>query len=432
MMSMEGSNDSKPLGLWNVVSIGIGAMVGAGIFALLGQAALLMETSTWVAFAFGGIVAMFSGYAYARLGARYPSNGGIIDFFRRGLGNGIFSLALSLLYLMTLAVSIAMVARAFGAYAVQFLHEGSQDEHLVLLYALAIIALMTLFNSLSNHAVGRLEVILVAIKMMILLLLIVAGVWSLQPAHISLSPAPSSGAFFSCIGITFLAYAGFGMMANAADKVNDPAVIMPRAFLVAIGITSLLYIALALVLLNDVSALELEKYADTAVAQAASPLLGHIGYVIVVIGALLATASAINANLFAVFNIMDNMGSERELPKVLNKSLWRQSTWGNIIVVALIMLMTAALNLGSLASVASATFLICYLAVFVVAIRLRHDIHASLSILVIGMLVMLLVIIGFIYSLWSQGSSALMWIIGTLLLSFIVAMEMKMKRNKTV
>lgn len=299
-----------------------------------------------------------------------------------------------------------------------------------MLYALAIIALMTLFNSLSNHAVGRLEVILVAIKMMILLLLIVAGVWSLQPAHISLSPAPSSGAFFSCIGITFLAYAGFGMMANAADKVNDPAVIMPRAFLVAIGITSLLYIALALVLLNDVSALELEKYADTAVAQAASPLLGHIGYVIVVIGALLATASAINANLFAVFNIMDNMGSERELPKVLNKSLWRQSTWGNIIVVALIMLMTAVLNLGSLASVASATFLICYLAVFVVAIRLRHDIHASLSILVIGMLVMLLVIIGFIYSLWSQGSSALMWIIGTLLLSFIVAMVMK--RNKTV
>ena len=408
MMNTEGNNGNKPLGLWNVVSIGIGAMVGAGIFALLGQAALLMEASTWVAFAFGGIVAMFSGYAYARLGASYPSNGGIIDFFRRGLGNGVFSLALSLLYLLTLAVSIAMVARAFGAYAVQFLHEGSQEEHLILLYALGIIAVMTLFNSLSNHAVGRLEVILVGIKMMILLLLIIAGVWSLQPAHISVSAPPSSGAFFSCIGITFLAYAGFGMMANAADKVKDPQVI----------------------LLSDVSALELEKYADTAVAQAASPLLGHVGYVIVVIGALLATASAINANLFAVFNIMDNMGSERELPKLMNKSLWRQSTWGNIIVVVLIMLMTAALNLGSLASVASATFLICYLAVFVVAIRLRHDIHASLPILIVGTLVMLLVIVGFIYSLWSQGSRALIWIIGSLLLSLIVAMVMK--RNKTV
>ena len=205
---------------------------------------------------------------------------------------------------------------------------------------------------------------------------------------------------------------------------------MPRAFLVALGVTTLLYISLALVLLSDVSALELEKYADTAVAQAASPLLGHVGYVIVVIGALLATASAINANLFAVFNIMDNMGSERELPKLMNKPLWRQSTWGNIIVVVLIMLMTAALNLGSLASVASATFLICYLAVFVVAIRLRHDIHASLPILIVGTLVTLLVIVGFIYSLWSQGSRALIWIIGALLLSLIVAMVMK--RNKTV
>ncbi len=67
-------------------------------------------------------------------GESYPSNGGIIDFFRRGLGNGVFSLALSLLYLLTLAVSIAMVARAFlGAYAVQFLHEGSQEEHRILL-----------------------------------------------------------------------------------------------------------------------------------------------------------------------------------------------------------------------------------------------------------------------------------------------------------
>ncbi|MFQ9948949.1 MAG: amino acid permease [Escherichia coli] len=135
MMNTEGKTGNKPLGLWNVVSIGIGAMVGAGIFALLGQAALLMEASTWVAFAFGGIVAMFSGYAYARLGASYPSNGGIIDFFRRGLGNGVFAGALVIVP-VDAGGGIAMVARAFGAYAVQFLHEGSQEEHLILLYAL--------------------------------------------------------------------------------------------------------------------------------------------------------------------------------------------------------------------------------------------------------------------------------------------------------
>lgn len=99
---------------------------GGGDLRAAGAGCIANGSLDPVAFAFGGIVAMFSGYAYARLGASYPSNGGIIDFFRRGLGNGVFSLALSLLYLLTLAVSIAMVARAFGAYAVQFLHEGSR------------------------------------------------------------------------------------------------------------------------------------------------------------------------------------------------------------------------------------------------------------------------------------------------------------------
>lgn len=219
------------------------------------------------------------------------------------------------------------------------------------------------------------------------------------------------------------------MMANAADKVKDPQVIMPRAFLVAIGVTTLLYISLALVLLSDVSALELEKYADTAVAQAASPLLGHVGYVIVVIGALLATASAINANLFAVFNIMDNMGSERELPKLMNKSLWRQST-GQHHCRGVDYADDGGTKFRLTRQRCQRHLLICYLAVFVVAIRLRHDIHASLPILIVGTLVMLLVIVGFIYSLWSRGSRALIWIIGSLLLSLIVAMVMK--RNKTV
>ncbi len=107
---------------------------------------------------------MFSGYAYARLGASYPSNGGIIDFFRRGLGNGVFSLALSLLYLLTLAVSIAMVARAFGAYARAVFMKAARRS--VFYFALRVGDHCgdDAFNSLSNHAVGRLEVILISIK----------------------------------------------------------------------------------------------------------------------------------------------------------------------------------------------------------------------------------------------------------------------------
>ncbi|AOV96003.1 amino acid permease [Edwardsiella hoshinae] len=412
----------KPLGLWHVVAIGIGAMVGAGIFALLGQAALLMRASTWLAFAFGGIVAMFSGYAYARLGARYPSSGGIIDFFQQGLGSGLLSLALSLLYLVTLVLTIALVARAFGAYAADLLHDGSQDQRVILGYALGVIAVMALFNALSSHAVGRLELGLVAVKLTILLVLIAAGIWSLHPAQLTVVSHTGSGAFFSAIGITFLAYAGFGMMANAADKVRNPAETMPRAFALAIGGTALLYIVLALVLVSEVPAAELARYADTAVAHAAYPLLGDVGYTIVAIGALLATASAINATLFAAVNIMASMAQKGQLPGAFRQRLWRQSTVGNLLVVAVIMLMTLLLDLGALASVASATFLFCYLAVFVVAWRLRHTIGASALLLGCGGLVMTLVIVGFVFSLWQQGSVALLWVAAALLISLGMAL----------
>lgn len=163
---------------------------GAGIFALLGQAALLMEASTWVAFAFGGIGDVF------RL-CLCASGGELSQQWRhyRLLSSRIRQRRLFAGALVTVPVDAGGEHRhgrpCFGAYAVQFLHEGSQEEHLILLYALGIIAVMTLFNSLSNHAVGRLEVILVGIKMMILLLLIIAGVWSLQPAHISVSAPPA-------------------------------------------------------------------------------------------------------------------------------------------------------------------------------------------------------------------------------------------------
>ncbi|ELM3737850.1 amino acid permease, partial [Edwardsiella piscicida] len=351
-------------------------------------------------------------------------------FFRRGLGDGLLTLSLSLLYLVTLVLTIAMVARAFGAYAADLLHDGSQDQRVILSYALGVIALMALFNALSSHAVGRLEVVLVAIKLGILLVLIAAGVWALHPASLTLTSSSGGGAFFSAIGITFLAYAGFGMMANAADKVRSPATTMPRAFTLAIGVTALLYVTLALVLVSDVPAAQLERYADTAVAQAAYPLLGRVGYTIVAIGALLATASAINATLFAAFNIMASMGSEGDLPGAFRRPLWRQSTPGNLTVVALIMLITLLLDLGALANVASATFLFCYLAVFVVAWRLRREIGAAAPLLLCGALVMLLVIVGFLFSLWQQGGPALLWVLGALLLS--LALALLFRRGRTV
>ncbi|MEF9942978.1 MAG: amino acid permease, partial [Burkholderiaceae bacterium] len=141
---------AKPLNIWNVAALGIGSMVGAGVFALLGQVALLVRGETWIAFALGGVVALFSGYSYARLGARYPSRGGIIDYFRLGLISPLIERSLAMLYLITLALTIAMVAKAFGAYGARLFHAPSLAAQRIDLYASGIVIALTLLNVIGS------------------------------------------------------------------------------------------------------------------------------------------------------------------------------------------------------------------------------------------------------------------------------------------
>ena len=105
------------MNVWSVAAMGIGSMVGAGIFALLGQAALVAGSATYLAFPLGGGVAALSGYSYAKLAARFPQAGGISEYFDKAFGVGRLSGTLSLIYLITLAVTVAMVASATMGYS---------------------------------------------------------------------------------------------------------------------------------------------------------------------------------------------------------------------------------------------------------------------------------------------------------------------------
>jgi amino acid transporter len=394
------SSATKAMGVWNVAALGIGSMVGAGIFALLGQAALAVGPNTYLAFAAGGVIALLSGYSYARLGAGYPGRGGIIEFFRRGLPSRTLAIALSLLYLVTLALTIAMVAKAFGAYAARLLHDPPTHLERVNTYAALVIVALTLLNIVGAEAVGRAEVALVGVKLVILAVLIVAGATTLKLDMLTSGGATSFDAFLRVIGLTFFAYAGYGMMANAAGDVADPERTISRAFMIAIAVTIVLYVALSLVVLGNVTPEKLAKYADTAVAEAAEPVLGHAGFVIISIGALLATSSAINATLFAMLSIMGDMGQRGELPAAFDRPVWRRGTAGLLASIAAVLAITVFLDLGALANVASAAFLVCYLAVFVCAWRLRRSIGASPVLLAIGFAAMAGVFAAFVAGLW--------------------------------
>ena len=115
-----GAGGSGQIGMAAAVSIGIGGMVGAGIFSILGVVAQAAGNAMWLAFAIGGVVALLSTYSYAKLGATFPSAGGAVHFLVKGFGDGVLAGGLNLFMWAGYIISLALYATAFGSYAATF------------------------------------------------------------------------------------------------------------------------------------------------------------------------------------------------------------------------------------------------------------------------------------------------------------------------
>lgn len=413
----------------SVMSMGIGSMVGAGIFSLMGQAALSAGRETYLSFIIGGIVALLSGLSYGRLGARYPAAGGILAYFNTAFGPGILAGGLGIVYFATLAITVAMVAQAFGAYGSSLLNLAGLSWHPGWLSA-GIILLLGLLNLMGAGIVGKAETWLVLLKLGILLLLLCAGLpglWDPTP-HAGHEPASLMGLAGS-VGLTFFAYAGYGMMANAAPNLRHPPKQLPRAITGAIALVAVLYVLLSLVITRQISPEELARHADTAVAAAAAPLLGKGGYICVSVAALVATASAINATLFSMLRIANALGQRGEASHFFSAHLWRNGSWGYAIVLALCLLLAVALRLSETASVASGTFLICYLAVYAAHWKLRHETSTPGWCIIPGVLLMLAVFAGFMASLLDSAPYLPLTILGVLAASFLLEGIVQLSRK---
>jgi amino acid transporter len=403
------------MNIWSVTAMGIGAMVGAGIFALLGEVALVAGDYTYISFILGGIIALLSGYSYAKLAARYPDAGGLAAYYDEAFGAGKLSGTLTLVYLLTIAATIALVAKAFGAYAAP-LAFGNANIIVINAFASGITILLILMNIVDAALVGRAEIVLVGIKLVILAVLMLAGAYGMANHPAVAHVAPKTIFIFSSVGMTFLAYAGFGMMTNASGSVSYPKKTIPRAIYLAISVVIVLYVGLAVIVVGSVSSGDMARNADTAVAVAAKPMLGQAGYVIVSIGALLATASAVNAWVFTAMQISRAMAKVKQLPKMFGQILWGKGTRGLLIGFAAILVAINIFDLNALARIASATFLICYMAVHAAHWRLVKETKGSRLLIAAGFLSMAIVLVLFCWT----TAEAEPWALG-LIVAFIVS-----------
>ncbi len=415
---------SSSMNLWSVTALGIGAMVGAGVFAVMGQAAKQAGDLTYVAFLLGGIIAALSGYSYAILAVHFPEAGGVSAYFDRAFGTARVSGTLSLVYMFTIAVTIALVGKAFGEYAAP-LFLGTSSAVPVDLFASGIIILVALLNVAGSRLLGRAEVALVAVKLVILAGLMIAGSISLAvKAPIAELHSGISG-LAGCVGLTFLAYAGYDNTANAASSVSNPRKIIPLAMFLAITTVVVLYVGLAFVVVASVPAAQIALHSETAVAEAARPVLGQAGYIVVSIGALLATASGINAWIYNGMNISLALSKAGQLPLLFSQPLWAKGTRGILVSMAGILAIVNFAGLATLANITGAVFLIIYLAVYVAHWRLIAETRANRWLVGGGFLTMSCVLVGFVWTMiltqpWSAASVGMVLIGSWAIESFLM------------
>lgn len=377
------------IGYWEATSIGIGGMVGGGIFAVLGLAVQLSGGGTPIAFFIAGLVALITGYSYAKLSVAFPDEGGTVSFLVRAFGIGMFTGSLNVLLWVSYLVMLSLYAYAFGSYGATFFPGAFQPVAKHLLLSLGVIAITGL-NVLGSSAIGKVEDLIVGLKVSILLLFVFLGFSGIRAAQ--LAPVTWSAPLQLVSGgmIIFIAYEGFELIANTACDVRDPEKTLPRAYYSAILFVIALYVFIALVTVGTLPVESVIAARDYALAEAARPFMGQIGFVLIAIAALLSTASAINATLYGASRVSYIVAKDGELPESLEKKIWNKPLEGLFLTAALTLVFANTLNLTSISVMGSAGFLLIFAAVNWANFRLADTTGSHRGIAALGILVCLL------------------------------------------
>jgi amino acid transporter len=394
-------------------------MVGGGIFAVLGLAVQLAHGGTPVAFLVAGLVALITSYSYAKLSIAYPSQGGTVEFLNQAYGTGVITGSLNILLWLSYVVMLSLYAYAFGSYGATFFPAASLMlwKHLLIS---GIIVLMTAVNVFGAKVVGESEEWIVGFKIIILLLFVGVGLWSVNSQQLQISTWTPPLQLVAGGMIIFLAYEGFELIANTAGEVTNPQRTLHRAYYSAVGFVILLYILVSMVTVGNLSIAKIVGAKDYALAMAAKPFLGSAGFVLIAIAALLSTASAINATLYGASRVSYVIAKEGELPKRLDKNIWNRPIEGLFITSGLTLLAANLFDLSSISMMGSAGFLLIFAAVNGSNLLLHQKTGGKRWLSALGVGVCLLALVALIWQTIQQSPANLIVLAVMLVLAVMV------------
>jgi len=382
---------AKNLGFKELLAIAVGGMVGGGIFTILGISVSMVGALAPFAIALGGVVAWFSAYSYVKLGLYYKDEGATYAFFKRTYPNSHLAASFIGWYTIFGYIStLALYAYTFSSYAISGF-DFAQNEPIRKLLAIGIISIFALINLWSVKGMGRIEDIMVYAKLSILLVISLALIYfakvDLHTFVTMMHQDFQSTPFMNILmvsSVTFVAYEGFQLVINAVNEMENPDTNIPRAIYSAIVLVALIYFIIALSAVLAIPTDDLIQNKESALATGAGAIMGNLGQNLVILGAILATSSAINGTLFGSSRQMARIADDGYLPHIVSI---RKNHIPTFAIISMAMVASTLIAMGGLRLIlefGSITFLLVSLLMSIANFKIRKATNSFLIITLIS------------------------------------------------
>ncbi|CAM4275472.1 APC family permease [Gillisia hiemivivida] len=305
------------LSLIGAISMGTNVMIGAGIFALLGQVAELSGKYFPIAFMVGGIISGFSAYSYIKMSNSFPSAGGIAMYLEKAYGKGIITAFAALLMTFSMIINESLVARTFGTYTLQ-LFDVNDNKFLVPALGVGLLILAFLINILGNKVIGKSSLIMAVLKTGGLLIFAGGAIYASGFVVTDLVPsgAPQNGVmeYLGALALSILAYKGFTTITNSGGEIVDPHKNVSKTIIISLSICAVVYLLVSWGVTSNLSIPEIVEAKNYSLAEASKPLFGKFGLWFTVGIAIIATASGVIASIFAVSRMTTMLTDMKLIP----------------------------------------------------------------------------------------------------------------------
>ena len=355
----------RELGLFEVTLSGIGIILGAGIYALIGKASGLAGNSLWLSFAISALIAIFTGLSYAELSSMFPKASAEYEYTAHAFGKRL-AFIIGWLIILSGAIGASTVALGFGGYFKVLFSMPIITSAFVLIIALSFL----LFLGIKESALFA--VIATLIETAGLLIIIFIGVPYLGKVDYFEMPMGMAGVF-QAAALVFFAYTGFESIVKLSEETKSPEKTIPKGLILAILISVVLYILVAISAVSVVGWENLSR-SDAPLADIAFSAFGSNAFIMLTIIALFSTANTVLLMMLGSSRIMYGMANSFHLPSILSRvHFLRRTPWIAIMITALLsLLFIFAGNIAFVANVANFTLFVTFFVINASMIVLRY------------------------------------------------------------